>query len=85
MEEYNAEVIFSEGEIVTIKNYAKNIFEVIDNLVQIKEIIHIVEVVRVSDKKSYNLGDEPYSFLEIRNARKKIQNENNLRKRLQDL
>lgn len=85
MEEYIAKVIFSEGEIVTIKNYAKNIFETIDNLVMMEEIIHVVDIVRVSDNKIYNVGDGPYSFLELREAREKIKNENLLRRNLQDL
>jgi len=85
MNEFIAIVIFSEGEIVTIKNYAKNIFETIDNLVQMEEIIHVIQVVRVLDNKIYNLGDEKYCFLEIRKAREKIQNEKHLRSGLQDL
>tara|TARA_Y100000590_G_scaffold239134_1_gene268965 strand:- start:346 stop:615 length:270 start_codon:yes stop_codon:yes gene_type:complete len=87
MEEFIAKVTFSQGEMATIKNYAKNIFEVIDNLAQMDEIIHIFKVVRTSDNKTYNLDQEPISFLEIKQARKKIHSdeEGSLRRSLKNL
>jgi hypothetical protein len=80
MEDFKAIVVFSEGDIVSLKNYAHNINELVDNLVQIKEIINIIQVERLSDGKVWNFKKKEIDFLALRTARDEIFNESQLKR-----
>jgi len=82
MEDFKAIVVFSEGDIVTIKNYAHNIQELVDNLIQIKEIINIIQVERLSDREIWNFKNGEIDFLSLRAAREEISNEAQLKRAL---
>ena len=44
MKDFEAVVVFSGGEIVTLKNFGHNLNDVVDNLIQISEIVNIIQI-----------------------------------------
>ena len=84
MEDFDVVAVMSGGEIVHLKQYGDNLYEVVDNLVKIFEIENVLQIIRVSDQKIWNLKQKEIDFSALREARNKILNEANLKQALRD-
>tara|TARA_S200000501_G_scaffold295113_1_gene280998 strand:- start:324 stop:596 length:273 start_codon:yes stop_codon:yes gene_type:complete len=84
MEDFDVVAVMSGGEIVHLKQYGDNLYEVVDNLVKILEIENILQIIRVSDQKIWNLKQKEIDFSALREARNKILNEANLKQALRN-
>ena len=84
MEDFDVVAVMSGGEIVHLKQYGENLYEVVDNLVKILEIENVLQIIRVSDQKIWNLKQKEIDFSALREARNKILNEANLKQALRD-
>tara|TARA_Y200000002_G_C22187454_1_gene457777 strand:- start:156 stop:428 length:273 start_codon:yes stop_codon:yes gene_type:complete len=84
MEDFDVVAVMSGGEIVHLKQYGDNLYEVVDNLVKILEIENVLQIIRVSDQKIWNLKQKEIDFSALREARNKILNEANLKQALRD-
>tara|TARA_A100001011_G_scaffold397156_2_gene497289 strand:+ start:885 stop:1157 length:273 start_codon:yes stop_codon:yes gene_type:complete len=84
MEDFDVVAVMSGGEIVHLKQYGDNLYEVVDNLVKILEIENILQIIRVSDQKIWDLKQKEIDFSALREARNKILNEANLKQALRN-
>tara|TARA_Y100001970_G_scaffold38575_1_gene47546 strand:- start:9199 stop:9468 length:270 start_codon:yes stop_codon:yes gene_type:complete len=79
MEDFIAEVVLSKGDKVIIKNFAHNVQDLVDNLVQIEEVIDVINITRLSDNKVWRFVGDRLDFKTLREARAKVNNEVNLK------
>ena len=84
MEDFETLVIFSGGEIVTLKNFGFNVHDVIDNLIQMNEIANIIQVTRLSDERVWDFRKKEIDLKVLRKMRKEISDEVSLKRELRD-
>ena len=84
MEDFEALVIFSGGEIVTLKNFGFNVRDVIDNLIQMNEIANIIQVTRLSDERIWDFRKKEIDLKALRKVRQVISDEVTLKRELRD-
>ena len=82
MKDFEAVVVFSGGEIVTLKNFGHNLNDVVDNLIQISEIVNIIQITRLSDKRIWNFRKKEIDLMALREVRLKIIDEVYLKRQL---
>ena len=84
MEDFEALVIFSGGEFVTLKNFGFNVRDVIDNLIQMNEIANIIQVTRLSDERIWDFRKKEIDLKALRKVRQVISDEVTLKRELRD-
>ena len=84
MDEFVVEVTLFDGEIVNLKTFGNNIEEVVDNLVQQRNIQSVGRIVRKKDEGQWRLNDTD-ALAKLREIRDQIKDKSLLRLCLSDL
>ena len=84
MDEFIVEATLFDGEIVNLKTFGNKIEEVVDNLVQQRNIQSVGPIVRKGDGSQWRLIDKD-ALTKLRELRDQIEEESLLKSTLSDL
>ena len=79
MEEYIMQVTDTDGESISLKTYGVTVAEAVDNIVCMKQIESIEKITRVKDNHIVQNRGEKISLYKLRELRKEIKDESQLR------